>query len=232
MRCGYAGKVLFVDLGNDSIKEAEMPEKTYREFIGGYGLGIRVLYEQMKPRVDPLGRDNILGFVAGSLTGTSVPGSGRYGVVTKSPLTGAWCESNGGGTFGPELKTAGYDGIFFKGAAARPVYLLLRDGKAELKDASALWGKDTYATEDAIHSQTGDNKLKMTIKTENTPKTTLNHPPVDKRQRCKNPLCRLPFFPKTYNQRFHSPECKKSYEKAQRTAMKATFEVLEKETYE
>ncbi len=158
---GYAGKVLYVDLSKGSIKEAALPENICREFIGGYGFGIRILYERMKPRIDPLGADNMLGFVAGVLTGTTVPGSGRYGVVTKSPLTGAWSESNGGGTFGPELKTAGFDAIFFSGIARSPVYLLLKNGKAELKDASGLWGKDTYDTEDAIHSEAGDSKLKV-----------------------------------------------------------------------
>jgi len=161
MICGYAGKILFVNLTKGSVTESALPEKTYREFIGGYGLGIRILYEHMKARVDPLGPDNILGFVAGALTATSVPGSGRYGVVTKSPLTGAWCESNGGGTFGPELKTAGYDAVFFTGASPRPVYLLIKDGHAELRDASHLWGKDTYATEDTLHHEAGDRKLKV-----------------------------------------------------------------------
>ena len=158
---GYAGKMLFVDLSKDSMKEVEWPEQIYREFIGGYGIGIRVLYEQMKGRVDPLGEDNMLGFVTGALTATSVPGSGRYGVVTKSPLTGAWGESNGGGTLGPELKTAGFDAVFFKGVASKPVYLLLRNGIAELRDASGLLGKDTYETEDCIHEETGDAKLKI-----------------------------------------------------------------------
>ena len=86
MISGYAGKILFVDLSNKSIEEVVLPENTYREFIGGYGLGIRILYEQMPPGADPLGPDNMLGFVTGALTATSVPGSGRYGVVTKSPL--------------------------------------------------------------------------------------------------------------------------------------------------
>ncbi len=158
---GYAGKMLFVDLNKGSIQESLLPERWCREFIGGYGIGIRMLYEQMKPRVDPLGGDSILGFVTGALTGTSVPGSGRYGVVAKSPLTGAWGESNGGGTLGPELKTAGYDAVFFKGVSSKPVYLLLKDSKAELKDASGLWGKQTYEAEDIIHSQTGDEKLKI-----------------------------------------------------------------------
>ncbi len=158
---GYAGKVLFVDLSNGSIREEVIPEKTFREFVGGYGLGIRILYERMKAGVDPLGPDNILGFVAGALTATTVPGSGRYGVVTKSPMTGAWCESNGGGTFGPELKTAGYDGVFFSGVSAKPVYLLIKDGQAKLRDASAVWGKDTYETEDMLHAEIGDNKAKI-----------------------------------------------------------------------
>jgi aldehyde:ferredoxin oxidoreductase len=161
MLCGYAGKILFVDLTKGSITESTVPEKTYREFIGGYGLGIRILYERMKARVDPLGPDNILGFVAGALTATSVPGSGRYGVVTKSPLTGAWCESNGGGTLGPELKTAGYDAVFFTGVSSNPVYLLIQGGRAELRNASEIWGKDTYETEDIIQRETGDRKLKV-----------------------------------------------------------------------
>ena len=158
---GYAGKILFVNLSKGSISEELLPELVCREFVGGYGLGIRVLYEKMKARVAPLGEENMLGIVTGVLTATSVPGSGRYGVVTKSPLTGAWSESNAGGTFGPELKTAGYDAIFFSGISPKPVYLLIRDGKAELRDASGLWGKDTYETEECIQSETGDNKLKV-----------------------------------------------------------------------
>jgi aldehyde:ferredoxin oxidoreductase len=158
---GYAGKMLFVDLSNGSIREEILSERLCREFIGGYGFGIRILYERMKPRTDPLGPENILGFVAGTLTATTVPGSGRYGVVTKSPLTGTWCESNGGGTFGPELKTAGYDAIFFSGVSAKPVYLLVKDGKANLMDASAVWGKDTYDTEDFLHREIEDEKVKI-----------------------------------------------------------------------
>ena len=158
---GYAGKILFVDLSKGSINEEPLPEKVCREFVGGYGLGIRVLYEKMKAGVAPLGEENMLGIVTGVLTATSVPGSGRYGVVTKSPLTGAWSESNAGGTFGPELKTAGYDAIFFSGISPKPVYLLIRNGKAELRNASDLWGKDTYETEKCIQIETGDNRLKV-----------------------------------------------------------------------
>jgi aldehyde:ferredoxin oxidoreductase len=157
----YAGKVLFIDLNDGSIREETLDERVYREFIGGNGLGIRVLYEKMKACVDGLGPENILGFVVGSLTGTSAPGSGRHMVVTKSPLTGTWAESNSGGTFGPELKTAGYDGVFFYGISPKPVYLLIANGKAELRDASEVWGKDAYETQDLLLQSLGDPKTKI-----------------------------------------------------------------------
>ena len=157
----YAGKVLFVNLTEGRIIEEVLPEKIYREFIGGNGLGIRILYERMKARVDALGPENILGFVVGSLSGTQAPGSGRHMLVTKSPLTGTWAESNSGGTFGPELKTAGYDGVFFYGISPKPVYLLIKDGSAELRDASGLWGKDAYETQDMLLQSLGDPEIKI-----------------------------------------------------------------------
>lgn len=157
----YAGKVLFVDLAEGKIREEQFPEKLYRDFIGANGLGIRVLYERMRPRVDALGPENILGFVVGGLTGTLAPGSGRHMVVTKSPLTGTWAESNSGGTLGPELKTAGYDAVFFSGISPRPVYLLIRNGAAELRDAGDLWGRDAYETEDMLAELLQDSKLKI-----------------------------------------------------------------------
>ncbi len=158
---GYTGKILFVDLTTGAIKEESPSESVYRDFIGGAGLGVRILYERMKPGADPLGPENILGFVTGPLTGTPTPASGRFTVVTKSPLTGAWAESNSGGTFGPELKAAGYDAIFISGAATKPVYLLLSRGKAELKDASHLWGKDTNETDDILHLELGEPEIKI-----------------------------------------------------------------------
>jgi aldehyde:ferredoxin oxidoreductase len=157
----YAGKVLFVDLTRGSLREETLAENIYREFIGGNGLGVRVLYERMKARIDPLGPENILGFVVGGLTGTLAPGSGRHMLVTKSPLTGTWAESNSGGTFGPELKTAGYDAVFFSGISPNPVYLLLKDGKAMIRDAAGIWGKDAYETQDLLQQEFGDSRLKI-----------------------------------------------------------------------
>ena len=117
----YAGKILFVDLSKGMIKEEKLSEKTYRDFIGGNGLGALILYERMKPNADPLGPGNILGFATGPLTSTNTPGSGRYTVVAKSPLTGAWGEANSGGYWGPELKWAGFDAVFFKGMSKKTV---------------------------------------------------------------------------------------------------------------
>ena len=102
MASGYNGKVLFVDLSSGSIKEECLPEKVYRDFIGGQGLGARILYERMKPKVDPLGPDNMLGFLVGPLTGTGIHGA-RFQTVTKSPVTGGWGDANAGGSFAPDL---------------------------------------------------------------------------------------------------------------------------------
>ncbi|MBN2243076.1 MAG: aldehyde ferredoxin oxidoreductase family protein [Acidobacteria bacterium] len=157
----YAGKVLFVDLAKGILREEELQEKTCRDFIGGNGLGVRVLYEKMRAGVDPMGPDGIVGFVVGNLTGTTAPGSGRHMLVAKSPLTGTWAESNSGGSFGPELKTAGYDAVFFSGISPRPVYLLLKDGKAGLRDASHLWGRDAYETQDLLSGEINDRRLKI-----------------------------------------------------------------------
>ncbi len=155
MAGSYMGKMLFVDLSSGVVTEEDLDEKTARTYIGGYGLGARILYSRQKAGVDPLGPDNILGFITGPYTGTAVPTGTRYEVVARSPLTGGWGDANSGGFFGPYLKFAGYDAVFFKGISPRPVYLLIDEGKAQLKDASALWGKDTYETEDTLMAQYG-----------------------------------------------------------------------------
>jgi aldehyde:ferredoxin oxidoreductase len=154
----YAGKLLFVDLNKSSIREETLSEQTYRDYIGGTGLGIRILYERMKPKADPLGPDNMLGFVTGPFVAAPVPGGGRYTVVTKSPTTGAWADSSSGGFWGPELKWAGYDALFISGKSSKPVYLLISGGKSELKDASKLWGKDTSDTETTLQKDLGEPK--------------------------------------------------------------------------
>ena len=152
MAGGYIGKLLFVNLTDGTIKEEAPEENIYRDFIGGYGIGARILYSRQRGGVNPLGPENILGIITGPLTGTPTPLGCRYVVVAKSPLSGGWGDANCGADFGPYLKFAGYDGIFFTGIAPKPVYLFIDNGKAELKDASHLWGKATYETEDILQA--------------------------------------------------------------------------------
>ena len=151
------GKILFVNLSTGEIKEEKPDESLYRDFIGGAGLGARILYSRQKGGVDPLGPENTLGLITGPLTGSPAPVGTRYQVVAKSPLTGGWGDANSGGDFGPHLKFAGYDAVFFNGISDKPVYLFIDSGKAELRDASSIWGKDTYDTEDTLRAEHGED---------------------------------------------------------------------------
>jgi aldehyde:ferredoxin oxidoreductase len=153
---GYMGKLLWVDLSTGKIEIEQPDDSLYRDFIGGYGIGSRLLYSRMKGGVDPLGPDNIFGLMTGPLTGTPAISGTRYTAMGKSPLTFGWGDANSGGHFGPKLKFAGFDGVFFTGIADKPVYLLLDNGKAELKDAGQFWGKDTYYTEDSLRAEYGE----------------------------------------------------------------------------
>ena len=155
MANGYAGKILWVDLTNKKLTDEILTDKFCREYIGGYGMGSRIIYTHQKGGVDPLGPDAIMGLMTGAATGTPFIGGSRYVAVGKSPLTGGWGDANSGGMFGPNLKFAGYDGVFFKGISAKPVYLLIENGKAQIKDASHLWGKDTFETEDILRNELG-----------------------------------------------------------------------------
>lgn len=155
MAKGYMGKLLFVDLGAKEVKEVLLEEKTCRDYLGGYGIGVKILYEGMEKGADPLGTDNILGFITGPLTGSGAIIGSRFMVVGKSPLTGGWGDANCGGYFGPGLKAAGFDGVFFMGVSEQPVYLSIVDGKAELCGAQDVWGKETYETDDYLKSLFG-----------------------------------------------------------------------------
>ena len=158
---GYAGKIGFVDLSTDKIEIADLDEQMARDFIGGQGLGVRILFERQKKGVDPMGPESYLGFTTGPLTGTKVPTGGRYMAVCKSPLTGGWGDANSGGYFGAELKAAGWDAIFVCGVAAAPRYIVVSDDHIEIKDAARLWGQDTVDTEATIRKETGDKKMRI-----------------------------------------------------------------------
>jgi len=155
MKHGYWGRLLWVDLSNGHLSDEILDEKVARDYLGGYGLGARVLFDTQPGGVDPLGPDNTLGFLTGALTGTPALGGSRFAVVGKSPLTGTWGDSNCGGKFGPFLRFAGYDAVFLTGIADSPVYLSIVDGVAEIKNASHLWGRDTHETEDLLKEEFG-----------------------------------------------------------------------------
>ncbi len=161
MAGGYAGKIGFVDLTTDEITIETLDEGLARDFIGGQGIGARILFERQKKGVDPLGPESYLGFTTGPLTGTKVPTGGRYMAVCKSPLTGGWGDANSGGYFGAELKAAGWDAIFVTGAAAAPKYITVFDERIEIKDAAHLWGQDTVDTEKSIQKDAGDKKIRI-----------------------------------------------------------------------
>jgi len=144
------GKLLEVDLTGGQVNSKTLPQTLYREYLGGYGIGLPLLLERMDPACDPLGPGNILGFAAGYLTGTGALIGSRFMVFGKSPSTGGWGDANCGGHFGKGLKAAGYDTVLFSGIAEKPVYLLIDAGRAEIKSAGKLWGLDCYETEDAL----------------------------------------------------------------------------------
>lgn len=161
MAGGFWGKVLMVDLSEGRIEEEAVGEEVYKKFLAGYGLAAKIAMERQRPNVDPLGEENILAFTAGVLTGTSALFSGRYMVSAKSPLSGGWGDANSGGSIGPAIKRAGYDGIFFKGKSEKPVYFLIDGDKKEIRQAEGLWGKDALQTEDLIHEELKDKKFKV-----------------------------------------------------------------------
>ncbi|MDF2629988.1 MAG: aldehyde ferredoxin oxidoreductase [Symbiobacteriaceae bacterium] len=160
---GFMGKVLWVDLTAREVVEETLPDLIYRQFLGGYGLGAKLLFDRMAPGADPLGPDNILGFFPGLLTGTGTPFSGRFSVVCKSPLTGGWGDANCGGFFGPELRRCGYDGLLVTGSAAEPTYLTLHKGKLEFHSAADLWGKNAPEAEEELKHRHGANWQVATI---------------------------------------------------------------------
>ena len=158
---GCTGKILRVNLTKGRITEDAWEEGVARKFLGGRGLGAKILFEELRPGVDPLGPENKLIFATGPVTGASFAGNSRYVVMAKSPLTGLWGEAHAAGFFGPELKFAGYDAIVIEGRADGPVYLWIKDGHAEIRGAGHLWGRITGETEEAILEEVGEETVRV-----------------------------------------------------------------------
>jgi aldehyde:ferredoxin oxidoreductase len=158
---GYLGRILKVGLSKGEIAEEDLNADHARMFIGGSGLAARYIYDLTNSNTDPLGPENPLVFMAGPLVGTRAPSCGRYVICARSPHTGLWGESNVGGFLGPHLRLAGYDGIVISGQASDPVYLFIRDGDVELREASHLWGLDSYRTQATIKEELGNPALRV-----------------------------------------------------------------------
>ena len=156
------GKLLIVDLTRATLHDQHVDPNIARDYVGGSGLAARLLWDRLRHDLDPLGPDNPLLFISGPLTGTAGPTNGRFSVCARSPATGLWGEANCGGFWGPELRFAGYDGVLVTGKADAPVYLWIHERKAELRDASQLWGEaDTYQTQQRIRDEVGDKLARI-----------------------------------------------------------------------
>ncbi len=158
---GWHGKLLRVDLSTGTHQVEAIPDEWMQQYIGGRGLAVRYLYEEMDPRVDPLSPENKLIFATGPLTGTPAPCGARYMVVTKGALTHAVTTSNSGGHWGPELRFAGYDLLILEGQAPKPSYLFIYDDAVELREASSYWGRGVFETEDGLREELGIPGLKI-----------------------------------------------------------------------
>ena len=155
MSGGWIGTILRVNLTTGRITKEPLNMDWARVFLGGRGLGAKYLYEEMDPTVDPLSPENKMIFATGPMTGTNASTSSRFMVVTKGALTNAITTSNSGGTWGPELKFAGYDMLILEGKAAKPSYLWIYNDEVEIRSAEHLWGKTTWETDDIIREEGG-----------------------------------------------------------------------------
>lgn len=160
---GYNGKILRVNLSNNTISVEPIDEQFCRKYIGGAGFALYFLWKELRQGIDPLGPDNKLVFALGPVTGAPLPGSGRNCVGAKSPLTEGIAKSEVGEFWGAELKRAGYDAIIVEGRAEKPVYLWVHNGEVSVRDASHLWGQNTKEAQQIIRDELGDNRIRVAI---------------------------------------------------------------------
>jgi aldehyde:ferredoxin oxidoreductase len=156
-----SGNLVRVDLANKTSRIERLPEDVIKKYLGGRGLGAKILFDELKPGIDPLGRENKLVFAVGPITGAPFGGNSRYVVMAKSPLTMGWGESSGGGFFGAELRFAGCYAVVVEDIAEKPIYLWIRDDHAEIRKAEHLWGKDPIETIETIKREVGDKSARV-----------------------------------------------------------------------
>ena len=160
---GYAGKLLRVDLTKEKLTEEKLDVAVLRTYLGGAGLGAKLLYEEVPPKTGCFDSENRLIMTTGPLAATKIPGGGTFSVSTKGCLTNGAVSSQANGFFGAYLKLSGFDGIIIQGAASKPVYLYIHDGTAELRSAGHLVGKDTNETDDLLKKELGYSRRGMSV---------------------------------------------------------------------
>ena len=161
MAKGFRGKILHVDLLSLTLEVEEPSESFYRKYIGGSMMGMYYIIKDVPQAADPLGPENILTFMCSPLTGVQISGQSRMTTNARSPLVDGIGDSQAGGFFPAELKFAGYDGMVIRGKASRPVYLLIKDGQTEIRDARHLWGKTTGEVEEILKEELQDSKIEI-----------------------------------------------------------------------
>ncbi len=161
MPSGYTGNILHVDLTEGTLTTENPPESFYRKYLGGSAMGMHYILKDMKPGADPLGPDNVLTIMLSVTTGAAISGQSRATVNAKSPLVDGIGDSQMGGFFPAEMKFAGFDGLVIKGKSSKPMYLWLNEGKAELRDASHLWGRTTSEVDAILEKELGDDKIEI-----------------------------------------------------------------------
>jgi aldehyde:ferredoxin oxidoreductase len=155
--------ILKIDLTTGKSEEYRIRSQWEMDFLGGASLAARILYSSLTRELDPLSPEAPLLFMMGPMTGTSGPTTGRFVVCGKGPATGLWAESNVGGFWGPELRAAGYDGLWITGKAESPVYLWLDGNKLEIRDAVHLWGTNTYTTQEKVREEIGQKSARVCV---------------------------------------------------------------------
>jgi len=161
MKCGYWGRVLRVNLTDQSYKVDEISEEVWKKFLGGSGFGAKVILEETPPKIDPLSPENKIIFGIGSWQSVKASGNAKWSVVTKSPLTKTFLDSAGSGHWAPQFKGTGYDALIIEGKSEKTIYLYITEEGVEFRDASHLWGKDTIDTTEVIKGELGNKRISI-----------------------------------------------------------------------
>jgi aldehyde:ferredoxin oxidoreductase len=160
---GYTGTILRVNLTRGIVTKKKMGEELCRRYLGGSGFVAYYLWKELTGGIDPLGPENKLIIATGPVTGIPIMGSGRHSLGAKSPLTGGIALSQVGEFWGTELKRTGFDAVIIEGKAAKPVYIFISNGRAEIRDAIHLWGQETRETQQAVRQELGDEKARLLL---------------------------------------------------------------------